>query len=87
MLIFGILTCTMMYAAVAPQAALVNTFGEAISGPIAEIVVRNWGVLITLGYFKEIITQKVSGAEDGSRQSIFPSQGDVRSAVQEKPWL
>ena len=40
-----------------------------------------------LGYFKEIIIQKESGAEDGSGQSIFPSQGDVRSAVQGKPWL
>ena len=40
-----------------------------------------------LGYFKEIIIQKESGAEDGSRQSIFPSQGDVRNAVQGKPWL
>jgi hypothetical protein len=25
-----------------------GTFGEALAGPVAEVVVRNWGVLITL---------------------------------------
>lgn len=48
MLLAGALTCTMIYAAVAPQAALRSTFGEALEGPVAEIVVRNWGVLIAL---------------------------------------
>ena len=48
MLLSGLLTCTMLYAAVAPQAALVSTFGESIDGPLAEIVVRNWGALIAL---------------------------------------
>ncbi len=48
MLISGALTCTMIYAAIAPEAALMYTFGASISGPIAEIVVRNWGALITL---------------------------------------
>jgi hypothetical protein len=48
MLLAGALTCTMLFAAIAPQAALRATFGEALEGPVAEIVVRNWGVLITL---------------------------------------
>jgi hypothetical protein len=48
MLVSGALTCTMVYAAVAPQEALRSTFGEALDGPVADIVVRNWGVLITL---------------------------------------
>lgn len=48
MLVSGALTCTMIYAAVAPQAALRATFGETLVGPLAEVVVRNWGVLITL---------------------------------------
>lgn len=48
MLVSGVLTCTMIYAAIAPQAALQGTFGETLSGPLAEIVVRNWGVLITV---------------------------------------
>ena len=48
MLVSGALTCTMFYAAVAPQAALRSTFGESLAGPVAEIVVRNWGALIAL---------------------------------------
>jgi len=48
MLVTGLLTCTVLYVAVAPQAALQSNFGEALSGPLAEIIVRNWGALITL---------------------------------------
>jgi hypothetical protein len=48
MLVAGALTCTMVYAAIAPQDALRATFGETLDGPVADIVVRNWGVLITL---------------------------------------
>ena len=48
MLVSGVLTCSMIYAAVAPQAALRSTFGETLEGPLAEIVVRNWGALIAL---------------------------------------
>ena len=48
MLVGGVLTCTMVYAAIAPQAALLATFGETLPGPLAELVVRSWGVLITL---------------------------------------
>ena len=48
MLVSGALTCTMIYAAFAPQAALRSTFGASLDGPLAEIVVRNWGALIAL---------------------------------------
>jgi hypothetical protein len=48
MLVSGVLTCTMLYAAVAPQAALRSTFGDTLTGPLSEIVVRNWGILIGL---------------------------------------
>ena len=48
MLISGALTCTMVYAAIAPQAMLQSTFGETIEGPLADLVVRNWGALIFL---------------------------------------
>jgi len=48
MLVAGLLTCSMFYAAVAPDAALQATFGESLQGPVAAIVVRNWGVLIGL---------------------------------------
>lgn len=48
MLVSGALTCTMVYAVIAPQAALRATFGATLDGPLAEIVVRNWGALIAL---------------------------------------
>ena len=48
MLVSGVLTCTMVFAAVAPRAALRSTFGETLEGPLAEVVVRNWGALIAL---------------------------------------
>jgi hypothetical protein len=48
MLVSGVLTCTMIYATIAPQAALRGNFGETLEGPLAEVVVRNWGVLIAL---------------------------------------
>lgn len=46
MLVSGLLTCTMFYAAIAPHASLRSTFGESVEGAVAEIVVRNWGALI-----------------------------------------
>ena len=48
LLIPGVITCSMIYAVIDPQGALMHTFGDSISGPIAEIVVRNWGFLITM---------------------------------------
>ena len=48
MIVSGVLTTTMLKAALAPDVALRSTFGESLSGPLADIVVRNWGVLIGL---------------------------------------
>lgn len=48
MVISGLLTCTMLQAAVAPNAALVSYFGSGLEGPGAEVVTRNWGILIAL---------------------------------------
>ena len=48
MLVSGILTSTMVYAAIAPEAALRSTFGEGLDGGLAPIIVRNWGVLVGL---------------------------------------
>ena len=48
MLVSGVLTCTTIFAAIAPQAALRSTFGATLEGPLAEIVVRNWGALIAI---------------------------------------
>ena len=48
MIVSGALTMTMIYAAITPDAAMRSTFGEGVVGPAEEVVVRNWGVLITL---------------------------------------
>ena len=48
MLVSGLLTCTMLYAAIAPDASLRSNFGDTVSGPLALMVVRNWGILIFL---------------------------------------
>ncbi|MEJ8845874.1 hypothetical protein [Variovorax rhizosphaerae] len=48
MLASGLLTCTMFQAAIAPAAFLQSTFGQSLDGPVAQIVVRNWGVLVGL---------------------------------------
>ncbi len=34
--------------AISPEAALSSNFGETLDGPLAEIIVRNWGALIAL---------------------------------------
>ncbi len=48
MVVSGLLTATMIQAAFDPQGALHATFGEDLQGPLAEVVVRNWGILIAL---------------------------------------
>ena len=46
MLVGGVITMSTLYAFVAPAAALTSLFGESIEGPVANVVVRNWGFLI-----------------------------------------
>lgn len=79
MLVSGALTCTMLYAAVAPQAALQSTCGETLQGPVAEIVVRNWGVLIGL-----MGVMLIYGAFNVAARPLVlilrSEQGDVHSA-------
>ena len=48
MLVSGVLTATMVQAAITPDSALESNFGETVSGPLAHLVVRNWGALIAL---------------------------------------
>ena len=48
LVVAGIFTSGMIYAVFAPQAALRAQFGESLAGPVADMVVRNWGALITL---------------------------------------
>ena len=39
----------MIYGVFAPQAAMQGMFGDTLSGPLAEIIVRNWAALVTIG--------------------------------------
>lgn len=48
MVVCGLLTCTMLQGVVAPQTVLQSMFGETLTGPAAEVVVRNWSLLIAL---------------------------------------
>ena len=48
MIVIGLITCTMIYPAIAPQAGLANTFGASLDGNLANLVVRSWGLLITI---------------------------------------
>ena len=48
MLLAGLFTLGMLYAALAPFAALRTLFGASLEGPVANMVVRNWGALIAL---------------------------------------
>jgi nucleoside recognition membrane protein YjiH len=49
MVLCGLLTSTMIYAAISPAKALESTFGQSLSGPLAELIIRNWAVLIAMG--------------------------------------
>jgi hypothetical protein len=76
MLVSGALTCTMVYAAIAPQAALRSTFGTTLEGPLAEVLVRNWGALIAL-----VGAMLIRGAYDGSVRALSLVVAGVSKAV------
>ncbi len=46
MLASGVLTLTMAQAVFAPSRTLTALFGETLEGPLARLIVRNWGFLI-----------------------------------------
>ena len=48
MIIAGLLTCSMIFAVFALEAALISMFGQALTEPLAQVVVRSWGFLIFL---------------------------------------
>lgn len=66
MVVSGVLTSTMIFAALAPKAALRANFGETLDGPLAEIIVRNWGALIAL-----IGAMLIYGAFDPASRTII----------------
>lgn len=48
MLVSGLITCTMVYAAISPETMLQSMFGQSLAEPLAQMLVRNWAILITL---------------------------------------
>lgn len=48
MLVSGLLTATMFYGLVAPQAALESMFGASFDGGLQLIIVRSWSALVGL---------------------------------------
>ncbi len=48
MIITGAFTCTAIFAFVAPESALSTMFGADMSDPIADVIVRSFGVLVTI---------------------------------------
>ena len=48
MVVSGLLTISMVYALIAPQAALRSMFAVSLEGPAAEVIVRNWGALVAI---------------------------------------
>lgn len=48
MLVSGLLTATMFYGLIAPQAALESMFGASFSGNLESMIVRSWSALVGL---------------------------------------
>ena len=48
LMVSGLLTLTMLQFVVAPGRSMRSTYGEALEGPLADVIVRGWGLLIGL---------------------------------------
>lgn len=48
MLFVGAVTCTTLFAVIDPQDALLNMFGSNLTEPLADLVVRSWGFLVSI---------------------------------------
>ena len=48
LMISGLLTLTMLQFVIAPGRSMRSTYGEALEGPLADVIVRGWGLLIGL---------------------------------------
>ena len=46
LIVAGVLTASMILPFLAPRYATNTMFGEALDGPLANLVVRNWGQMI-----------------------------------------
>jgi hypothetical protein len=48
LIVGGLLTVSMLQFAIAPRLASISTYGEALEGPLVDLMVRGWGFLIAL---------------------------------------
>ena len=48
MLLAGLVTCTTVAAVFAPEATLLRMFGANLTEPLADLVVRSWGFLVSM---------------------------------------
>jgi len=48
LVISGLLTLSMLQFVIAPGRSMRSTYGEALDGPLADVIVRGWGLLIGL---------------------------------------
>jgi hypothetical protein len=76
MVLSGMLTSTMIYALLAPGAALQSTFGETLDGALAGIIVRNWGALVAI-----VGALLIYGAFDRPTRSLALVVAGVSKAV------
>ena len=86
MIVSGLLTLTMLYAAFAPAAAIERFFGETPDGAFASVIVPNWGILIGLmgalliyGAFKPSsrkLALVVAGASKVAFAGLILAQGE-----------
>ena len=49
LIVCGLLTCSMIQAVFFPNNTMRAYFGEAAATPAAEMLMRNWGALVTIG--------------------------------------
>ncbi len=85
MIVSGVLTCTMLFAAVAPQAALRSTFGETLEGPLAEVILRpshpevaSFSVSLPLMRSRFSWNVAAVGNAPGRRRTFFQFTGAAR---------
>ena len=48
MLFAGVVTCTTFFAVIYPKGALLNIFGSSLEEPLADLIVRSWGFLVSI---------------------------------------
>ena len=72
----GMLTFSMIYAAIDPEGALRSNFGETVEGPVGDLLTRNWGALVAL-----VGGMLIYGAYDPPTRKLALSVAGLSKAV------